>query len=160
MSDSTLRLEPLPELHVAHVHGEVNHISEIGAMVEALFGNLIDRLDVAGVSPVGRNVRIYNGRSDESKIDVSVGVLLESGAAPIAGLETVELVAEARGATMRYHRLPVDIADPWLTVDAFLEERGLESYGPYREIHYENGPGNRRIVELQCPVRDIGGACQ
>lgn len=160
MFDSMLRLEPLPELHVAHVHGEVNHISEIGAMVEALFGNLTEQLDAAGMSPVGRNIRLYNGRSDGSKIDVSVGVLLESGAALAAGLETVELAAEARGAAMRYHRLSADTTDPWLTVDVLLEERGLESYGPYREIHYENGPGNRRIVELQCPVRDIGGACQ
>lgn len=49
--------------------------------------------------------------------------------------------------------------DPWLAVDAVLAERGLESWGLYRQLHLEDTDDDRQVFELQRPVRESGGAC-
>ncbi|WP_433333946.1 MerR family transcriptional regulator [Spirillospora sp. CA-294931] len=133
MTHGTLRLEPLPALRLAQVSGEVNDTSEIAA----LHRELLARLNPSD----GRVVSTYNGGS---KIEVAVGVPLAPGQDPPDGLHLAELPAVERGAVLT-RRPSTD--DPWLTVDAVLHERGLESHGPYREVT------DGDLVELQCPVR-------
>jgi DNA-binding transcriptional MerR regulator len=153
MTESTLRLQPLPALRLAHVSGEVNDTSEIRAMVGALTEALAERLAAVGASTVSR-VHIYDGRLDGSKIDVTVGVPLAPGEAPAAGLDVAELPAVERAAVVRQHRTNDDTTDPWLTVDTALAQRALESYGPYRQVHLRDAEDGGGVVELQCPVRD------
>ncbi|WP_158891342.1 MerR family transcriptional regulator [Amycolatopsis anabasis] len=158
MTTSTLRLEPLPALRLAQVSGEVNDVSEIGDMVDALSETLAARLAAAGVPMSGRGVRTYYGRPDGSKIDVAAGVPLAPDADPVTGLELAELPAEERAAVVTHRRAAEDTTDPWLTVDVALAERGLESYGTYRLVHLRDTDDDHEVVELQCPVRD-SGAC-
>lgn len=154
MTESTLRLEPLPALRLAHVRGEVTDASEIGAMAMALSETLAS---VVGAPAVGR-VQVFEGRADGSKIDVRVGVPLAPGAVPPVGLDLAELPAAERAAVVEQLRTgDADHAtDPWLTVDTALALRGLESYGPYRLVHLRDTGDGGRLVELQCPVRDAG----
>ncbi|RKS76260.1 DNA-binding transcriptional MerR regulator [Actinomadura pelletieri DSM 43383] len=157
MVTGTLHLRPLPALRLAQVSGEVNDTSEIGAMVSALSETLAARLSAAGTPLVGRGVRTYHGRPDGSKIDVAVGIPLPPGADPVAGLELAEVPAENRGAVVTHHRAAGDTLDPWLTVDVVLEERGLESWGVYRQVHMEGAADGLQVFELQCPVRELPG---
>jgi len=153
MTNSTLRLAPLPALRLAQVSAEVNDTSEIGAAV----GILTSRLAAAGESA---RIHTYYGRPDGSKIDVAVAVPLEPGAEPVAGLALVELPAEERAAIVTHRGPAEEIGDAWNTLDVGLAERGLESYGPYRQIHLdETGGDGDVVVELQCPVRDNGSGC-
>ncbi|MGH3923914.1 MAG: GyrI-like domain-containing protein [Pseudonocardiaceae bacterium] len=149
MTNSTLRLEPLPALRLAQVSGEVNDTSEIGATVAVLFETLTARLAAAGVPMSGRVIRTYYGHPDDAKIDVAVGLPPD----PVAGLELAELPGEDWAAVVTHRGPAEDIADAWHTLDVGLEERGLESYGLHRQVHLEDME-NHRVVELQCPVRN------
>ncbi|MCP3803818.1 MerR family transcriptional regulator [Allokutzneria sp. A3M-2-11 16] len=142
MTDDTLCLGPLPALRLAGLSAEVNDTSEISAMID----HLESRLTAAGPT-----IRTFYGRPDGSKIEVVVGVRLAPEARPGPGLELVELPGEPRGAIVTHTRSEEDTSDPWLTVDVALGDRGLESYGRYRQI-----PLGDRVVELHCPVREIG----
>ncbi|GAA5151194.1 hypothetical protein GCM10023321_17800 [Pseudonocardia eucalypti] len=143
------RIQPLPAPRLAQVSGAANDTSEIPAMVDTL----ISRLAATGIG--GNGIRTYHGRPDGSKIDVAVGVTLDAEADPPAGLELARLPAEERAAVVT-HGTADDDGDPWLTVDAALAERGLESYGVYRQVHVRGEGEGRPVVELQCPVRDSG----
>ncbi|SHF82672.1 GyrI-like domain-containing protein [Streptoalloteichus hindustanus] len=158
MTDGALRLEPLPALRLAQLSGEVDETHEIPAMVDDLLGALNTRLTAAGVPLDGRVVRTYYGRPDGSKIDVAVGTLLDPGAQPVAGLELAELPGEDRAAVVAYQGPVEDVEGAWNALDVALAERGLEARGPYRQVHLEDEEG-RRVVELQCPVREAGSAC-
>ncbi|MFI0485568.1 hypothetical protein [Actinomadura sp. 9N215] len=171
MTDGTLRLrlQPLPALRLAQVSAQVDDVDEIAATVEALFWTLTARLAAAGAPMSGRVIRTYSGRPDGSKIDVAVGVTLAQGADPAAGLESAglesaglesaELPAVERGAVATHRRAANGTDDPWLAVDAVLAERGLESWGLYRQVRLEDTDDDRHVFELQCPVREIGGGC-
>lgn len=155
MTNTTLRLGPLPALRQAQLSAEVNDTSEISAMTSTLFEALATRLTEAGLPITDGGVRTYYGRPDGSKIDIAVGVPLGPHADPVAGLELAELAAEDRAATVTYRGPAEDIADAWHTIDVALEEHGLESYGVHRQVHIDR-TGDHSVVELQCPVRDSG----
>lgn len=157
MTNSTLRLTSLPALRLAQVSGEVNDTSEIGEAVGILSGTLTARLAAAGAPAHGAAIRTYYGRPDGSKIDVAVAVPLEPGAEPPEGLELAELPAEERAAIVTHRGPAEEIGDAWNTLDVGLAERGLESYGPYRQVHLDE---TGEHVELQCPVRDNGSGCE
>lgn len=152
MTESTLRLEPLPALRLAGVGGEVNDTSEIKATADGLSEDLAARLAVAGVS-AGR-VCVFDGRSDGSKIDVAVGIPLAPDDEPPAGLEVTDVPAAERAAMVQQHRMDGDGTDPWLAIDTALARRGLASYGPYRLVHLREAEDGEHVVELQCPVRE------
>lgn len=143
VTNSTLHIGSLPALRLAQISGEVNDISEIGDTVDQLVQKL----------PAPGTVRTFYGRPDGSKIDVAVGMPLGADSQPIDGLEIVELAAEKPAAIVTHRGTEDDIADAWLTLDIALQERGLESYGLHRQIHRDG------VVELQCPVRQIGTGC-
>lgn len=149
MTNDTLRIQPLPALRLAQVSGAVNDTSEIPALVDVL----ISRLAATGIG--GNGVRTYYGRPDGSKIDVAVGVPLAADTDPPAGLELARLPSEERAAVVTHGTADED-GDPWLTVDAALAERGLESHGVYRQVHVRDEGEGRPVFELQCPVRDSG----
>jgi len=165
MTISTLRFEPLPAIRLAQVAGEVNDTSEIRGVVAALSETLAARLAAAGVV-LEERVCTYFGRLDGPKIDVAVGVRIAAGQAiqadqaPIAGLVAAELPAVDRAALVRIDRGEGDGIDPWLTVDAALAERGLESYGVYRQVFLQAAGRDQQVVELQCPVRASSSTCR
>ncbi|WUI00524.1 GyrI-like domain-containing protein [Spirillospora sp. NBC_00431] len=157
MTENQLRLRALPALRLAQASGQVDDVTEIAATVEVLFETLTARLAATGAPMSGRGIRTYFGRPDGSKIDVAVGVPLAPDADPPAGLELAELPAEERGAVVTHRHTADDTGgDPWLAVDSVLAERGLESWGLYRQVHLED-TDDHQVFELQCPVRESGG---
>lgn len=155
MTESTLRLEPLPALRLAGVSGEVDDTSEIKAMVDVLSETLAVRL-AAGGAPLAGRVCTFEGRPDGSMIDVVVGIRLAPGDEPPAGLDVIHVPAATRAAVAEQHRVSDAAVDPWLTIDTALARRDLESYGPYRLVRLRNTDGDDgdHVVHLQCPVRD------
>ena len=153
MTESTLRLEPLPALRLAGVSGEVGDTSEIKAMVAVLSETLAARLATVGASSAGR-VCTFEGRPDGWRIDVVVGVPLAPGDEPPAGLDVLNVPPAKRAAVAEQHRMGDEAIDPWLTIDTALARCDLESYGPYRLVHLPNTDDGDDVVHLQCPVRD------
>ena len=158
MTTGTLRIEPLPALRIAQVSGEVNDTSEIRAMVAELSEALAARLTAAGLT-LGERICTYHGRPDGSKIDVAVGVRLVPGQQPVAGLDVADLPAVDQAALARHDRTQDDAIDPWLTIDAALAQRGLETHGLYRQVFFQDTEDGQQTVELQCPVRDSASTC-
>lgn len=157
MTNDTLQIKALPALRLAQVGAEVNDITEIGALVGALFDTLAQRLAAAGVPVSSRGIRTYYGRPDGSMIDIAAGLPVGPDVGPIEGVEFVELPAEARAAAV-VHRGPVtEIADAWQTFDVGLEQRGLQSCGPSRQVYLSTPEDSDTwVVELQSPVRPSG----
>lgn len=97
----------------------------------------------------------YDGTTDENSILVTVGTSIDDGAiAPPAGLTTVEVAGADRGVTVRFDVPPSDIGDAWISLDAGLEPRQLETTGVYRQTLTARG----RLV-LQAPVREQSTPC-
>lgn len=161
MTNGTLQLKALPALRLAQVSTEVNDTTELGTTTAVLFATLTDRLAAAGLAMTDGGIRTYYGRPDGSKIDVAVALPVDAGIGSVAGLEVVDLPAEERAAAVVHEGPGDEIADAWATMEVALAARGLESYGVHRQVHLDDGadPG-RRVVELQCPVREAGSACR
>ncbi len=159
MTNSTLELKALPPLRLAQTSAEVNDTTEIGATTSILFATLNERLAAAGLPVEGQSIRTYYGRPDGSKIDVAVAVTLDTSIESIDGLELVDLPAEPRAASVTHRGPASEIADAWQTMDVALEQRGLESYGVHRQFQLDSDDPDNTVVELQCPVREAGTAC-
>ncbi|MFI5733932.1 MerR family transcriptional regulator [Kribbella sp. NPDC051587] len=145
MTNRTLKLGPLPALHLLNLHTDVNDETEIGGAVHTL----TEQLDALHLP--GQRVHIYDGRTN--KIRVSVGVAVADGTTAPAGLDLTVVPAEPQGASVTYRGPAEGIADTWRTLDVALDEQGLESYGIYRDLRLNTEDPTNVTVELQATVR-------
>lgn len=157
MTNPTLARRPLPALRLQQLGTEVNDEVEIGGAVDALLKTFTERVAAAGGRFDGLGVRTYFGRPDGALIDLAVGLPLPDGADPLPGLEVAEVAAQPDGAVFTYRGPASELADAWSTIDVALEEQGLESFGPYRQVHLATADDRGDVlVEIQCPVRPAG----
>lgn len=151
---STIELGPLRALRLASLQARVSDESEIRNAVAELLPRLRASLDQRGRHD-SDIVLTYDGTTDENSILVTVGTSIDDGAiAPPAGLTTVEVAGADRGVTVRFDVPPSDIGDAWISLDAGLEPRQLETTGVYRQTLTARG----RLV-LQAPVREQSTPC-
>ena len=99
-----LQLRALPALRLAQISTEVDDTTEISTVVGPLSDLLVQRLTAAGLRGETMGPAAIR-RPDGSRIDVAAGVPVDALMGPIAGVEIVDLLAEATGASV-VHRGP------------------------------------------------------
>src|SRR5215213_9260073 len=144
---STIELGPLPSLRLASLQATVRDESEIGDALSDLLPRLQDELDSRGLDGV-EIVVTYDGTEDGNSIVVTAGAVIDA-AVDASGLTTIDVSGGDRGVTVRFDVPPADIGDAWISLDASLDEYGLETTGVYRQILTPKGG-----VILQAPLTD------
>jgi DNA-binding transcriptional MerR regulator len=152
---STIELGPLPNLRLASLQATVRDESEIGDALSDLLPRLRDQLDARGIDGV-EVVVTYDGTKDENSIVVTAGIPIDGevdDTIDASGLATIDVSGGDRGVSVRFDVPPADIGDAWISLDASLDEYGVETTGVYRQILTPKG-----AVILQAPLTDQPGA--
>ncbi|WP_354700447.1 hypothetical protein DSM112329_00724 [Paraconexibacter sp. AEG42_29] len=143
MTSSAVTLKSVPAVRVAQLSDTAGGWApeEIGPVIQALFGQLGERLEAAGVEPCGPPLSYYAPREDD-RIDVHAAMPVPAGA---DGAFTVtELPPVERAATLLHHGSMEQCMPSYESLAVWVEEQGLRSVGLSRE------------VTLQCPD-DVAG---
>lgn len=132
-----LSITALPSLEIWGLSIAVGDETEIGRAVRELRQQL--SLNDQAV------VQLYDGTSHD-QITVSVGA-----EAAVESESVTKIVAPevAEGVSVTFEEPPESIADAWVLIDAELEQRGLVTFGLYRQMSELTG----RVI-LQAPVRE------
>jgi DNA-binding transcriptional MerR regulator len=149
----TIELGPLPSLRLTSLHVTVRDESEIGEALSDLVPRLRGELKDRGMRDV-EIVLTYDGTEGGDAILVSAGTAISDAAAiDLRGFTTVDVAGGDRGVTIRFDVPPADIGDAWISLDASLDEYGLETTGVYRQTLTPDGG-----VTLQAPVTGRPGS--
>ena len=139
--------KPLPALELSQRTAVVTDAGEIGPVIGPMFEQLVAAQLAAGQQPAHPGYAWYESRGNE----------LEFGAGfarPISGEQTGRLAAIERAVTTTYVGPMTGIGAAWAELGAQVAARGLEPYGPCREVYLRtDGPEEQWVTELQQPVR-------
>jgi DNA-binding transcriptional MerR regulator len=154
MPTEDIQLKSLPAVRVAFRSAVAGGFepAEIGPVIQPLYGELVDALHRAGVTPVGPALAWYDDAPDGGVL-VHAGLPVATEPGSYDGFEVIDLPAIGQAATI-VHRGPMDDVMPTIqTLARWIEAHGYRSTGYNREfyISYGDGPGPW-AVELQEPV--------
>lgn len=145
----------LPELTLAQLTSTVEEMDRMGEVVGALFTRVNDEVRAAGAEHTGPGVAHYRGDPSQERMEVGVGEQL-AGEVP-AGLERATLEPVERALVLRFESAEIDgIQAAWQALVSEAAERGLEGYGPCREVYLAtpfDADSQGWVVDLQQPVR-------
>jgi len=125
--------------------------TDIGPVLQPLFGQLFERLGAAGVMPCGSPVAYYEDAEDE-RIRVHAAVPVDAGTA--ADVDFTELPELQQAATIVHKGDMYDAERSMQTLARWIEDNGYRSQGYAREVTLEFDPDNPAnwVHEFQIPV--------
>ncbi|MEU4183808.1 MerR family transcriptional regulator, partial [Micrococcus luteus] len=128
---------------------------DIDPVLQPLFGQLFERLGMAGISPCGSPVAYYENAEGES-VRVHAAVPVEAGAA--ADLDFLELPELAQAATIVHQGDMMEADRSMQTLARWIEDNGYRSEGYAREVTLEFDPDNPSnwVHEFQIQVTKPG----
>lgn len=132
------RVEPLA---VATIRLTVPHVSEMGAYRVKVMAEFYTTLAVAHVEPADPEVMIYHmSEYREENLDTEMGSAVEPEILKkLQQLERIqfrELPAFPTVATVIHHGNIWDIPDAIVALYSWVGRNGMQSAGPYRELHH------------------------
>jgi DNA-binding transcriptional MerR regulator len=125
---------------------------DIGPVIQPMYPQLLERLEKAGVEPVGPSIAFYSSAPEVSEDAVIVNATFPVAEDTVDGLETFDLPA-IEAATI-IHRGSMDgVEESYQTLVAWVEDHGHRAAGYAREI-YLACPDNLDdwVTELQIPL--------
>lgn len=139
--------KPLPELELSGRTATVADAGEVGPLIGPMFEDLVSAQLAAGEQPAHPGYAWYETRADQLAFGAGF-------ARPIHGEETGHLAAVEHAVTTTYVGPMSGISRAWAELGAQVAARGLQPYGPCREVYLNtNGPQEAWVTELQQPVR-------
>ena len=112
---------------------------DIGPVLQPLFGQLFERLGMAGISPCGSPVAYYEIADGES-VRVHAAVPVDAGTA--ADVDFLELPELAQAATIVHQGDMMEADRSMQTLARWIEDNGYRSQGYAREVTLEFDPDN------------------
>ncbi|WP_433166978.1 MerR family transcriptional regulator [Kribbella sp. CA-247076] len=124
---------------------------DIGPVLQPLFGQLMERLGAAGVTPAGAPVAYYED-AENDQIRVHAAAPVDAG--PIAGVDVQELPGIPQAATIVHAGDMYDADRSMQTLARWIEDNGYRSQGYAREVTLQFDPENPAnwVHEFQIPV--------
>ena len=139
--------KPLPELMLNHRTAVAADAGVVGPLIGPMFEGLVSAQLAAGEQPAHPGYAWYETRADQLAFGAGF-------ARPIEGEESGHLAAVERAVTTTYVGPMTGISRAWAELGAQVASRGLEPYGPCREVYLNtSGPQESWVTELQQPVR-------
>mgnify|MGYP003528011584 CR=1 FL=1 len=137
----------LPGLELSQRTAVVADNGEIGAAIGPMFQELVAAQLAAGEKPAHPGYAWYVARGD--RLEFGAGF-----ARAIRGEQSGQLAAVERALTTTYVGPMSGIGAAWAELGSQVARRGLEPYGPCREVYLNtDGPQELWVTELQQPVR-------
>jgi DNA-binding transcriptional MerR regulator len=157
MSELEFVEKALPPLRLAQLTDTVEDQSQIGLKIGPMFGRLTAELPRVGVSLAGPVVAWYDGDGvgDGTGVRIAAGFATTVESVPVAGVEVGDLAAAERSITVLHRGSMETIGETWQALGSHVAERGLDPYGPCREVYIESpmDDPDAWVTELQQPVR-------
>lgn len=137
----------LPELELSQRTAAVTDASEVGPLIGPMFEGLVSAQLAAGEQPAHPGYAWYESREDQLAFGAGFARAIE-------GEESGHLAPVERAVTTTYVGPMSGIGGAWAELGAQVASRGLEPYGPCREVYLDtSGPEDTWVTELQQPVR-------
>lgn len=126
--------------------------ADISPVIQPLYGELVDALHRAGVTPVGQSLAWYADAPDGGVlVHAGLPVAVEPGA--YDGFEVLDLPPTERAATILHRGSMDDVMPTIQTLAQWIEAHGYRSTGYNRELYISYGDESEPwVVELQEPV--------
>lgn len=148
-ADDAFTLAALPAQRVVQRTDVLQDTSDMAPRVAAMFYQVRELMDAAGVHPTGDPVALYAHGDDGTTVVTAYPCEDE-----VTGADRVDLPAVERALTTRAEG-PIDnLPTAWQALWDEVERRGLTSGGQSREVYREMPPDSPQawIVELQQPL--------
>jgi DNA-binding transcriptional MerR regulator len=126
--------------------------ADIGPTIQPLYPQLIERLEKAGVEPVGPSIAFYSPASEVSEDAVNVRATFPVGPHDVEGLESFDLPA-IEAATIVHHGSMDGVDETYQTLTAWIEDHGHRATGYAREVYLACPDDiDAWVTELQIPL--------
>ncbi|KAA0023003.1 MerR family transcriptional regulator [Antrihabitans cavernicola] len=147
-------VKPLPAIRIAELTGTAagyEH-NEIGPVVAPMFGDIVGRLQRAGVPITGPAVALYENAADGSVI-VHAGMQVNAEPSDEYDFTITDLPAIERAATVLHCGSMDTVGNSWQNLGRWIDMNGHRSHGFAREvtIEYTEDPAGW-VTELQEPI--------
>ncbi|GAA1118862.1 MerR family transcriptional regulator [Nocardiopsis metallicus] len=154
MSANDIVIKPLPPVRVAELTGTAATFEPeaIGPVISPLFTELCQRLESAGVTPVGPGLSRYED-APEGGILVHASMPVGTEVHDIDGLSLVQVPAVERAATI-VHRGPMaEVLPTAQELARWIEDNGHHTHGYTREVTLA-APEDPQgwVTEIQAPL--------
>jgi DNA-binding transcriptional MerR regulator len=155
MPTDDVQVKRIPAVRVAELTGTAASFEpeSIGPVIQPLYGELMDLLARAGLTPPGPAIAYYEGAPDGDRVVVHASVRVDVDPGDGQGFSVVDLPAVERAATI-VHRGPMDDVMPTIqTLARWIDANGYCSGGYNRELYLEcTQDPNAWVTELQEPI--------
>jgi effector-binding domain-containing protein len=155
MPSEDIQVKRIPAVRVAELTGIAVSFepASIGPVIKPLYGELIARLERAGVTPVGPGIAYYEDAPDGDGIMVHaampVGVDRNGG----FDFEVVDLPEIERAATIVHRGSMDDVMSSIQTLARWIDANSYRSAGYNRELYLEIRENEAEwVTELQEPL--------
>lgn len=143
------KIDPIRVAQVIGVAASFEPVS-ITPVIRPLFQELMRRLEVAGVTPVGPAIAYYE---DDPDGGVKVHATMPVNEAQIEGVDVVDLPGIERAATIMHHGRMDNVLATVQTLAKWIEDNGHTSAGYNREVTLKVSPNESVwVTELQEPL--------
>lgn len=154
MGTIDVEVKPLPLTRIVAVTGTAASAesSDVGPVVQRLFGRLGRFIDEGTVTPVDPAVVAYTPVDGEG-LRCQAGFTATAAAAP-DGVELVALPAFEAAATLVHRGTMAGIGESYQRLAVWIEENGYRTDGTAREVYLVSHPEPQEnwVTEIQMPV--------
>jgi DNA-binding transcriptional MerR regulator len=155
MPTDDVQVKRIPAVRVAELTGTAASFEpeSIGPVIQPLYGELMDLLASAGLTPTGPAIACYEDAPDGERVVVHASVPVDADPDDGRGFSIVDLPAVEQAATI-LHRGPMDDVMPTIqTLARWIDANGYRSGGYNRELYLEwSQDPDARVTELQEPI--------
>ncbi len=127
--------------------------ADIGPVIQPMYGELVERLDKAGLAMTGPAIAYYVP-SDGESVEVHAGAQVNAAPDGAYDFAVVDLPPIPAAATL-IHRGPMDNVEASIQVLAqWIEDNGYRTDGTARELYLDYDPDDTAngVTELQFPI--------
>lgn len=155
MPADDIQIKRIPAVRVAELTGIAADFGpeSIGPVIQPLYDELCERLDRAGLVPVGPAIAYYEDAVEGDGIIVHAALPVNADLGTEHGVSVVDLPEVEQAATIVHHGPMSGIMPTVQTLARWIDANGYRSTGYNRELYIETGddPG-AWVTELQEPV--------
>jgi DNA-binding transcriptional MerR regulator len=155
MPSDDVQVKRIPAVRVAEVTGVAASFepASITPVIQPLYGELVGRIEQAGLTPTGPAIAWYEDAPDADGVLVHATLPVDADPGGDHGLTVVDL-PEIEAAATIVHRGPMDnVMTTIQTLARWIDANGYRSAGYNRELYLEVGEDRDTwVTELQEPV--------
>jgi DNA-binding transcriptional MerR regulator len=155
MPTDEVQIKRLPAVRVAQLTATAAGFEpqSISPVIQPLYGELIGRLDRAGLTPTGPGIAWYEDAPDGEGILVHATLPVDADPGDAHDFQVVDLPAIERAATILHHGSMDDVMPTVQTLARWIDANGHRSAGYNRELYLEyDASTDTWVTELQEPL--------